>query len=291
MGARDYNQDRLGHWETGDALCMVLADGMGGHEHGEIAAQIVVDYLGELFRAEATPRLANPDLFLFRAVGRAHAKVLREVQERGVEGSPRTTIVACVVQEGQAWWSFIGDSRLYLFRNGSVIKRTRDHTIVQLLIDSGRIREEAAATHPERNKLLQCIGGPQAPKLDATASIRLHKNDILLLCSDGLWGPLTQRQLVLGLLAKDLSAALPELISLAEERAGSHCDNVSVLAMQWLEQVEDPTERTLPLNQMPPEAPKTDGPSEEYLRMTDADIERQIEGIRAALRKSPPEQN
>jgi serine/threonine protein phosphatase PrpC len=261
VGARDYNQDRVGHWETGESLCMVLADGMGGHEHGDIAAQIVVDFMGEQFRTEAKPRLANPELFLFRNVGRLHTKVIREVQERGVNGTPSTTVVACIVQDSQAWWSFVGDSRLYMFRRGSIYKRTRDHTIVQLLIDSGRIREEAAATHPERNKLLQCIGGAQPPKLDATANARLRKDDILLLCSDGLWGPLTQRQLLMGLLEKELSSAIPALISLAEERAGSHCDNVSVLAMQWLEDTEDPTERTLPLGQTAEDLQRGDSPA------------------------------
>ena len=97
-------------------------------------------------------------------------------------------------------------------RDGRILARTRDHTPVQMLIDAGRIREEAAATHPDRNKLLQCLGGPRAPRVEPTAHARLAEDDVVLLCSDGFWGPLTQRQLLMGVLGKDLKKALPELM-------------------------------------------------------------------------------
>src|SRR2546422_3614267 len=106
---------------------------------------------------------------------------------------PYTTLFrSCVVQDGYAHWSNVGDCRFYLLREGRVIARTRDDTLVQLLVDEGRIREEAIASHPERNRLLQTLGGYQAPR-PAGASARLAKDDVLLLCSDGFWGPLTQR--------------------------------------------------------------------------------------------------
>src|SRR5262245_14374080 len=143
VGKRPYNQDRIGHWKTAEALFLVVADGMGGHAHGEIAAQVTVDCLGGAFRAEAKPRVADPDKFLFDGVGRAHAMIHHHAQKQGLAESPRTTVVACLVQGGYAYWSFIGDSRLYLIRDGRVVTRTRDHTPVQLLIDAGRIREEA----------------------------------------------------------------------------------------------------------------------------------------------------
>jgi len=124
---------------------------------------------------------------------------------------------------------------LYLIRKGRVAARTRDHTYVQQLVDAGKIREEAAENHPDRNRVMRCLGGPQAPEIDPAQSMALEKDDILLLCSDGLWGPLTQRQILIGLIGRDPALALPELISLAEARAGAQCDNISVVAMQWLE--------------------------------------------------------
>ncbi len=174
IGKRPYQQDRLAQWHTKEALFLVVADGMGGHAHGDVAAQITVDCLGSAFHNEAKPRVADPDNFLYRTIGRAHAMILHQTQRQGlaqdIANSPRTTVVACLVQEGYAFWSFVGDSRLYVVRDGRIFTRTRDHTPVQMLIDAGRIREEAAANHPDRNKLLQCLGGPRAPKSKPRAS-------------------------------------------------------------------------------------------------------------------------
>ena len=233
-GKRPYNEDRLGCWQRDKALLLAVADGMGGHAHGEVAAQITVDHLGHSFDAEARPRLAAPDRFLSSSISNAHAQILEHAQRRKLE-TPRTTVVACVVQDGQAWWSHVGDSRLYLIRKGRVAARTRDHTYVQQLVDAGKIREEAAENHPDRNRVMRCLGGPQAPRIDPAQNMSLEKDDVLLLCSDGLWGPLTQRQILIGLIGRDPVSALPELIALAEPRAGAHCDNVSVVAMHWQE--------------------------------------------------------
>jgi len=249
IGKRPYQQDRLGHRHTEEALFLVVADGMGGHSNGEIAAQITLDCLAAGFRAEAKPRVPDPDRFLVHAIARAHAMIGHQAQKQGLAEAPRTTVVACLIQEGTARWSFVGDSRLYLIRNGRVVTRTRDHTPVQRLIDAGRIREEAAATHPDRNKLLQCLGGPHAPRAEPVASARLAKGDVVLLCSDGFWGPLTQRQLLMGLLGKEMPLALLQLVALSETRAGPRCDNISVLAVEWQEDaVPIPDDPTLPIH-------------------------------------------
>lgn len=292
IGKRTYQQDRVAHWHSRDSLFLVVADGMGGHAHGDVAAQITVDCLGSAFDNEATPKIADPEMFLFRAIGRAHAMVVHQSQRQGLADSPRTTVVACLVQDGYAFWSFVGDSRLYVIRDGRIVTRTRDHTPVQMLIDAGRIREEAAATHPDRNKLLQCLGGPRAPRVEPTAHARLAQNDIVLLCSDGFWGPLTQRQLLMGLLGKDMRHAFPELITLAETRAGARCDNVSVLAIEWHEKaVPAPVEPvTVPMDEMPTDPGGFSATDPEFMHMTDADIERAIADIKKALKKNDPEQ-
>ena len=124
---------------------------------------------------------------------------------------------------------------------------------------------------------------PQAPRPDPLLSERLAKNDIVLLCSDGFWGPLTQRQLLHALMARDLSVAIPELVELAEQRAGRECDNVSVLAMAWEEEQVSTTVAPEPEHTQVQDFTATDL---DYMRVSDEDIEKAIADLKAALRKS-----
>jgi serine/threonine protein phosphatase PrpC len=288
VGARTYNQDRVGHWSTGSALLMVLADGMGGHLNGEIAAQVALESIASAFRAEAKPLLANPEQFVFQVIGRAHGNIISHAARNGLPESPRTTVVACVVQEGFAFWGHVGDSRLYLIRNGRIVTRTRDHTRVQQLIDAGRIREEAVASHPDRNKLLQCLGGEAPPRPEPTSVARLVKGDIVMLCSDGLWGPITQRQLLHAYMTTALARASRDLMTAAETRAGPQCDNVSMVAMEWAEEevaaAESP--RTLPYYELPTDVQDFTATGPDFMGMSDADIEKAVDEIRTALKKN-----
>jgi serine/threonine protein phosphatase PrpC len=283
LGTRRINQDRIGCWSTASSVLLAVADGLGGHIHGEIAAQLAIALLGATFEREARPRIADPAGFLARAISAGHAAIVRDAQRRDLPDTPRTVLVACVVQDGHVYWTHVGDCRLYLFRQGRILHRTRDHTVVQELFDAGRIREEAMTTHPERNRLLQCLGGYQAPRPDAVTTERLAKDDIVLLCSDGFWGPLTQRQMLHALMSRDLSIAIPDLVVLAEQRAGYECDNVSVLAMTWgEEQVSEPAA---------PEPERTQvqdftATDLDYMRVSDEDIEKAIAELKEALRKS-----
>ena len=289
IGARVSNQDRLGHWRTGSSLLMVVADGLGGHLRGELAAQISVDYFGAAFQRDARPTLANPQDFLQRAMAGAHVAILREAYKLALPDVPRTVIVACVVQDGHAYWAHIGDCRLYLVRDGRILVQTRDHTVVQELLESGRIREEAASTHPDRNRILQCLGGFQSPRPDPIVKARLLRNDLILLCSDGLWGPITQRHLLHSLSTRPLAQALVELAQLAEQRAGPQCDNVTVLAMNWGEEQAAPADEpvTIPSYDLPTEVQDFTATDLDFLRMSDEDIDKAIAELKAALRKSP----
>jgi PPM family protein phosphatase len=287
IGARAMNEDRVAHWRSGETLLMAVADGLGGHLHGEIAAQMAMDHLGAAFAQEAKPALANPSQFLLNAVRGAHQAIITDAKKNRLADTPRTVIVACVVQDGHACWAHVGDSRLYLIRRGRIVVRTRDHSLVQHLVDEGRIREEAISSHPERNRLLQCLGGFQLPRPDRPANYRLAKHDVLLLCSDGFWGPLTQRQLLHTLLARPLEEAIPELIALAESRAGPQCDNVSVVAMTWAEDKlgADESPRTIPQYDLPTDVQDFTATDPNFLRLSDEDIEKSIAEIKALLRK------
>ena len=102
---------------------MVVADGMGGHLHGEVAAQIAVQYITEAFQREAQPQLKDPFLFLSGGLGNAHHAILDYAADRVLPEAPRTTCVACVVQDTVAYWAHAGDSRLYAFRGGRIMAR------------------------------------------------------------------------------------------------------------------------------------------------------------------------
>jgi PPM family protein phosphatase len=288
LGARKINQDRIGHWSNTQCVLTAVADGMGGHLHGELAAQIAVDCLRKAFEQEARPKIAQPGEFLQRTVAAAHAAILRETENRQLSEAPRTVLVVCLIQDGHIYWAHVGDCRLYIFRKGRVLARTRDHSVVQQLVDQGRIREEAVASHPDRNRLLQCLGGLQPPRVESSRE-RLAKDDIVLLCSDGLWGPLNQRQLLNTLLTRSLPEAITELCELAETRAGAESDNTSVLALTWgEEQVRLPEDgpRTVPYEEMPTDVHDLAAADPDYMRMSDEDVEKAIDEIKAALRKN-----
>src|SRR5574343_873255 len=166
QGGRKNNEDRTSYCYSRDALLMVVADGMGGHYYGEIDSQIAAQTLTDAFQREAKPDLADPFLFLQRGMTNAHHAILDFAADHDLRDSPRTTCVACVIQDNIAYWAHCGDSRLYLMRDGRTIGQTRDHSRVRLLIDQGVITEAQAASHPERNKVYSCLGGHQAPEIE-----------------------------------------------------------------------------------------------------------------------------
>ena len=120
-GSRKVNQDRIAYTYSRDTLLLVVADGMGGHAGGEIAAQIAVRLFIERFQQEAKPILKNPLKFLQDSMLRAHAALGSYANQFSMLETPRTTCVACIVQAGHAYWAHVGDSRLYLFRQGGLI--------------------------------------------------------------------------------------------------------------------------------------------------------------------------
>ena len=232
-GMRETNQDYAGHDATAEALLLTVADGMGGYYGGEIAAEIAVGSLLHSFGIEARPQLAEPNGFLERAFARAHDAIRRYARDRELPEVPRTVIVACLVQQGRAWWNHVGDARLYLVRDGRIEAQTRDHTPEQALVDAGQIEADAAYRQAGRGRVLQSLGAPEAPRPGPDASARLQADDLLLLCSDGFWGPLRTRQLLKGLETPSLRQSLLELSDVAERRAGMHADNLTALALRW----------------------------------------------------------
>ncbi len=290
-GARKANQDRTGYAYSRDALLMVVADGMGGHLHGEVASQIAVQLLSEAFQREAKPKLADPSGFLQKSILDAHFALIDYAKARALTETPRTTCVACIVQDSTAWWAHVGDSRLYHVRESRIHAQTKDHSRVQMLVDQGRIREEAVAQHPERNKIFNCIGANMLPQVEPSKPIPLHESDVLILCTDGFWGPLTGKLITSALLKNNIMKAVPELLDLAETRAGKDCDNVSAVAMSWAEPhpgaLGEVSTQTLELDGVSTQL--EDFSKADHTDLTDEEIEHAIEEIRSAIKRHTPQ--
>jgi serine/threonine protein phosphatase PrpC len=291
-GGREANEDRTSYAYTRDSLLMVVADGMGGHLHGEVASQIAAQLLTEAFQREAKPTLADPLDFLQKSINDAHFALGDYAKARNLVESPRTTCVACVVQDSTAFWAHVGDSRLYHIREGRIQAQTRDHSRVQMLVDQGRVREEAVAAHPDRNKIFNCIGATALPQVELSRPALLREDDTLILCTDGWWGPLTGKLITGALLKSDLMKAIPELLDLAELRGGADRDNLSVVAMTWAEKhrgalTGEVSTQTLVLDGVSTQL--GDFSKADNTDLTDEEIERAIQEIRAAIRKHMPQ--
>ena len=233
IGARRVNQDRMGYCFTRDALLLVLADGMGGHLHGEIAATIAMQTLSMMFQMQARPTIRKPERFLEEALTQAHRDIHAYAARHKLPDTPRTTVVACLVQHNCALWAHCGDSRLYWLRAGQVLARTRDHSHLEYLIDKGQIDPADAANHPDRNKLYNCLGAHTPPRIELSRQCALQTGDVLLLCSDGLWSTVPDPEIVRSLAAGTVVQAVPELVAAAVARGGARGDNTTALAISW----------------------------------------------------------
>ena len=229
-GGRKNNEDRMGYCYTRDAALFVLADGMGGHAEGEVAAQLALQTMATQFQQQAQPTIKKPADFLSDSLLAAHHRIVRYAGEKGLPDTPRTTLVAALVQKGHAIWVHCGDSRLYVVREGKILLRTRDHSYME--------QGEFFAVKTEninRNVLFTCLGSPSRPVFDVSLPMRLQQKDRIMLCSDGLWGNLGDEEIAsyLADVERPLSAELPDMVEEALRRGGESCDNTTVLAMGW----------------------------------------------------------
>lgn len=291
VGDRQGNEDRVGYSYSKDVLLMVICDGMGGHQGGEVAAEIAVQEITRRFQQEARMKLRRPFEFLMGSIQAAHRAIVAHADRNNLLECPRTTCVACVVQNGYAYWAHTGDSRLYVLRQGRLVAHTRDHSKVQQMIDAGQITAEQAARHPDRNKIFSCLGGVVPPAIDLGNEVRLEPGDTVVLSTDGFWTQIPANILGQMLTQKSVNALMPGLLTEAHRRAAGESDNISVVAMTWenqddaqvadTETLED-TEFATSTNttqQLGDGAPGDD--------VTEDDIERAIAEIQSAIKKVP----
>jgi serine/threonine protein phosphatase PrpC len=219
----------------------------------------------------------------------AHRQILLYSNEKGMLDTPRTTIVAAVVQAGAVTWIHCGDSRFYLVREGGLLARTRDHSFLEQ-----RQAAIAGVKVPERinrNILFTCLGSPSKPVYDVSGPVALQHGDKMMLCSDGLWGSLSDEDITYQLSHKPVNEAVPDLVEKALRTAGDSSDNVTCIALEWeMPEGFESTRGSISTETI------SDGvfastvqagwPDSEMEVLDDAAIERSIAEINEAIRKT-----
>lgn len=243
QGGRSSNQDRVAYAERDNSVLLVLADGLGGHSGGDIAAEVFTGSVIQSYLGVKQPVIKEPSAFIALSMLGAHNQVLAQRKMLGADAKPRTTGVVCLVQDGYAYWGHVGDSRLYHFRGDTVVERTRDHSVVERLYSEGLISYEEIRSHPKRSHITQCIGSSNKPKITLGKETRLQPSDMLLLCSDGVWEALSSKQLAALLREAPVEEAVENILHAVEDKMGKACDNISIIVFKW----EDKVTRAAPL--------------------------------------------
>ncbi|NLK00479.1 MAG: Stp1/IreP family PP2C-type Ser/Thr phosphatase [Clostridia bacterium] len=181
VGQRDNNEDSFIVDQQENIFA--VADGMGGHNAGEVASRLAVNTVGEYLRGKACA--ANPFKKMEQAIRDANLKVYNQAQSNVNQRGMGTTLTILWVIDNTAYIANVGDSRAYLLRKNKLVLLTSDHSLVQELLNNGNITENEASRHPKRNILTRAVGTQDHIEADFI-DLRLKKGDFLLLCTDGL---------------------------------------------------------------------------------------------------------
>ena len=241
-GGRHYNEDACGHWRSDRQLCAVLADGAGGHGGGDVASRLAVrECVGRFARAPTTRAHE-----LAQLLGEVNDALLEQQLPGTAQQDMHSTVVCLVVDfvAQRAHWAHAGDSRLYWFRGGRLLRRTRDHSLVQAMVDGGLLAPEQLTAHPKRSELRSALGLPREDlQVDAADGPEpVAPGDAFLLCTDGLWEYVDDATLERLLAAAEAPRDWLDAIGTAVARAASHKsqhDNFSALAV-WVDAGPEP---------------------------------------------------
>ena len=223
---RELNEDSYYAPAEGEYFCCV-ADGMGGHQAGEVASALAVEKFAEKMRETRF----KPHDRLRRAVNAANLAIYDKAMENPSMAGMGTTITALLIENGEAHIAHVGDSRCYLLRNKTLMQVTSDHTLVEELLLKGAITLKEAKNHPNRNVITRALGTELGVKTDILR-IRLQPGDVFLLCSDGLWERLHEDEIMLDLYKSQTPDQwLFNLRSRAEIRKHADVDNNTAVAV------------------------------------------------------------
>ena len=238
---RENNEDSFLYWEpTADGELQrkgslaVIADGMGGYEGGQEASRLAVETVREVYDNVVGD---DPHVALREAFARAHERIQSYAGQHPALHGMGTTCTALVIRDRQLYFAHVGDSRLYLVRGASIARLTRDHSYVGRLVETGIVRAEDAEKHPQRHILTAALGaGIEVAVQSAEQAMALQDSDYLLLCTDGLWGVVSDEELEAAVKGNSPAGCCAVLVKLALQRGGP--DNITVQVLRVLPESE-----------------------------------------------------
>lgn len=220
---RRTNEDSIYAPSDGSGFFAVVADGMGGHNAGEVASKIAVETIISAFSELKPQDVSSGDIK--RVLTQANSNVWQDAEQNRIRRGMGSTVTLAVFKEGKALLGHVGDSRAYLYRDGALSQITKDHSYVQMLLDNGYISKEEAAYHPQKNIITRAVGTEAEVEADVY-TIRLKVSDIVLLCTDGL-NTCVDDEKIAQIIGEGIGNAADRLVEAALEGGGS--DNVSVV--------------------------------------------------------------
>lgn len=228
---RANNEDSYLYWEPASdeeferkGRLAVIADGMGGHEGGQEASRLAVETVREIYDKGFRD---DPQAALVESFAAAHTRILKYAEQHPAFHGMGTTCTALAVVGGRLYFAHVGDSRLYLIRKSTIARLTRDHSYVGRLVESGLVRAADAEKHPQRHILTAALGAGVEVAVDGAEHGReLHAGGSLLLCTDGLWGLVTEAELERAVTQDAPAECCAALVKLARDRGGP--DNITL---------------------------------------------------------------
>ncbi len=222
--ARKINEDYFGSFSGRYGTLLIVCDGMGGHEGGEIASRLAVETINNHFEHLGSD--FNPKEELIKAIEKANFVIIEAGKTRKELAEMGSTVVMALIKDDFAYTANLGDSRIYLIKNGSISQITKDHSLVQQMIDSDLISPEEAQHHPKKNVITKALGIEDNVEPEIIKPFKLTPNDCLILCTDGLTNHVNDEEILALCISNSSQDAAEKLVDLANERGGT--DNITV---------------------------------------------------------------
>lgn len=229
VGSRSINEDSIGVFESKGNNCFVVCDGLGGHGMGDVASSLAVEvFKSQFYKSD------DVETFLSSAFCAAQDILLTEQKARNARRKMKTTAVSVVTDKKYAYIGHVGDSRAYVFSHNKVKKRTLDHSIPQMLVIAGDIKESEIRHHPERNTVLKVIGVEwEEPQYELMRTFPLRKCQAFLLCTDGFWELIEEEEMCALLKdSENVSEWLSRMADIVRKNGkDNNADNFSAIAV------------------------------------------------------------
>lgn len=234
IGGRPVNEDRHLHIAGTAGQLFAVADGLGGHGRGDEASRCVIAALEQLFPTAG--QTEEPGALLARLLESAQSSLMELQQHEHCPAAMKTTLCLLLLRGNQAWMAHVGDSRCYFFRGGRLLYCTRDHSLPQLLVDTGDLHRSEIRRHPQRNRLLRVLGVPwDSPQYDLVGPVDLLAGDAFLLCTDGFWEWIEERLMARALKrsanAEEWLQIMDGVVALQAEQSGGTPDNRTAVTL------------------------------------------------------------